>query len=155
MPLRHCLPYHHPPEVNCLPCFENDDLPCRVKSGTLLFRVNPGSRNRVNSLLQEVGGKASGPSTSGLSGKSLFRSTFPLFRSPFPNFLSSEALFRIFRTAESLFRSPLCDPSGGVRPFQQKSACITSLTLGPNVVQIWSRNVRISERTKPSKSTEW
>ena len=30
-------------------------------------------------------------------------------------------------------------PHGGVRPFHQKSTCLTRLTLGPNVVQIWSR----------------
>ena len=31
-------------------------------------------------------------------------------------------------------------PHGGVRPFHQKSTCLTQLTLGPYVVQIWSRN---------------
>ena len=39
--------------------------------------------------------------------------------------------------------------------FRQKSTCITQLTLGPHVVQIWSRNVRKSERTKPANSTVW
>ena len=29
---------------------------------------------------------------------------------------------------------------GGVRPFHQKSACLTQLTGGPYVVQSWSRN---------------
>ena len=28
----------------------------------------------------------------------------------------------------------------GVRPFHQKSTCLTQLTLGPHVVQIWPRN---------------
>ena len=46
-------------------------------------------------------------------------------------------------------------PHGGVRPCQQKSTCITQLTFGPNVVQIWSHNIRKSERTKPSNFTEW
>ena len=31
-------------------------------------------------------------------------------------------------------------PHGRVRPFHQKSTCITQLTLGPIEVQIWSRN---------------
>jgi len=31
-------------------------------------------------------------------------------------------------------------PHGGVRPFHQKSTCLTQLTLVPKVVQIWSRN---------------
>ena len=31
-------------------------------------------------------------------------------------------------------------PHGGVRPVHQKSTCLTQLTLGPRVVQIWSRN---------------
>ena len=31
-------------------------------------------------------------------------------------------------------------PHGGVRPFHQKSSCLTQLTLGTYVVQIWSRN---------------
>ena len=47
---------HQPPEVNYSPCFENDDLPCRVKSKTFLCRMNQGSRNRVDSSLQVVGG---------------------------------------------------------------------------------------------------
>ena len=33
-----------------------------------------------------------------------------------------------------------CLPHGGVRPFLQKSTCLTQLTLGPYEVQIWSRN---------------
>jgi len=44
-------------------------------------------------------------------------------------------------------------PHGGVRPFHQKSTCLKQLTLEPCVVQIWSRNPRISEATKPSNST--
>ena len=31
-------------------------------------------------------------------------------------------------------------PHGGVRPFHQKLTCLTELTLGPDVVQIWPRN---------------
>jgi len=46
-------------------------------------------------------------------------------------------------------------PHGGARPFHQKSTCLTQLTSGPYVVQIWSRNVRKSERTKLAKSTVW
>jgi len=41
-------------------------------------------------------------------------------------------------------------PHVGVRPFHQKSTCLTQLTLGPYVVQIWSRDVRNIEPTKPS-----
>jgi len=33
-------------------------------------------------------------------------------------------------------------PRGGVRPFRQKSTCLKQLTLGSNVLQIWSRNTR-------------
>ena len=29
---------------------------------------------------------------------------------------------------------------GGLRPFHQKSTCLTQLTLGPCVVHIWTRN---------------
>ena len=46
-------------------------------------------------------------------------------------------------------------PHGGVRPFHQKSTCLTQLTLATHVVQIWSRNPRISDATNPSNSTEW
>ena len=46
-------------------------------------------------------------------------------------------------------------PHGGVRPFQKKSTCLTQLTLGPDVVHIWSRDVRKFELTTPSNSTEW
>ena len=46
-------------------------------------------------------------------------------------------------------------PHGGLRPVHQKSTCITQLTLGPYVVQIRSRSVQISERTKPAESTVW
>ena len=44
-------------------------------------------------------------------------------------------------------------PHGGVRPVDQKSTCLTQLTLGPDVVQIWSRNGANFEPTKPSYST--
>ena len=46
-------------------------------------------------------------------------------------------------------------PHGGVRPLHQKSTCLTQSALGPYAVQIWSRNVRKSEPTKPSRSTVW
>ena len=36
-------------------------------------------------------------------------------------------------------------PHGGVRPFHPKSTCLTQLNLGPDVVQIWSRDPQISE----------
>jgi len=38
--------------------------------------------------------------------------------------------------------SDLGVPHGGLRPFHQKSSCLTQLTLGPCVVQIWSRYVQ-------------
>jgi len=44
---------------------------------------------------------------------------------------------------------------GGVLTFHQQSICITQLTLGPCVMQIWSRYGRNFEPTKPSYSTEW
>ena len=44
-------------------------------------------------------------------------------------------------------------PHGGVRPFHQKSTCITQLTSGPSMVQIWSRIPQNSGRAKPSNST--
>ena len=31
-------------------------------------------------------------------------------------------------------------PHGGLRPFHQKSTCLTQLTFGACVLQIWSRN---------------
>jgi len=43
--------------------------------------------------------------------------------------------FRSFRP-----RKEIVKPLGGVRPFHQKSTCLTQSTLGPNVVQIWSHN---------------
>ena len=44
-------------------------------------------------------------------------------------------------------------PHGGVRPFHQKSTCLTNLTFEPCVVQIWSRTPRFSGGTKPLNST--
>ena len=38
-------------------------------------------------------------------------------------------------------------PHGGLRTFHQKSTCLTQLTLGPNLVQIWSRNTLELRRT--------
>ena len=46
-------------------------------------------------------------------------------------------------------------PHGGVRPFHQKSTCLTQLTLGPYVVQIWPRYGRNFDQTKSAYSTEW
>ena len=45
----------------------------------------------------------------------------------------------LVRTGCALNRTGL--PHGGVRPFPQTSAWLTQLTLGPYVVQIWSRYV--------------
>ena len=42
-------------------------------------------------------------------------------------------------------------PHGGVRPFHQKSTCITQLTLGPCVVQNWSRN---TPKSSPNETHE-
>ena len=50
---------------------------------------------------------------------------------------------------------PPQDPHGQVQPVHQKSTCFTQLTSGPSVVQVWSRNVRKSEGTKPASSTVW
>ena len=47
------------------------------------------------------------------------------------------------------------NPHGGVRPCHQKSTCLTQLTLGPDMVQIWSRYPQYFEATKPSKPTVW
>ena len=44
---------------------------------------------------------------------------------------------------------------GGVRPFHQTSTCLTQLTGGPCVVQIWLRAVRNVEPAKPANSTMW
>jgi len=46
-------------------------------------------------------------------------------------------------------------PHGGGRPFHQKSTCLAQLILGPDVVQMGSRNPQISEATRPSNSTVW
>ena len=47
---------HQPPEVNYLPCFKIDDLPCILHVFHVVCRVNNHSRNRVNSSLQVAGG---------------------------------------------------------------------------------------------------
>ena len=39
-------------------------------------------------------------------------------------------------------------PHGGVRPFRPKLTCLTQLTSGPYVVQIWSRNPSNSVHVK-------
>jgi len=36
----------------------------------------------------------------------------------------------------AIFKYTFDNPHGGVRPFHQKSTCITQLTLGPSVVHI-------------------
>ena len=41
---------------------------------------------------------------------------------------------------ELVFTPQPTHPHGGVRPFHQMSTCLTQLTLGPYVVQTWSRN---------------
>ena len=46
------------PEVNYLPCFENDDLPRRLHVFHVVCRVNHHSRNRVNNSLRVAGGCA-------------------------------------------------------------------------------------------------
>jgi len=46
-------------------------------------------------------------------------------------------------------------PHRGVRPFHQKSTCLTKLTLGPYVVQIWSRDARNFKPTNTANSTVW
>ena len=53
--------FHQQPEVKYSPCFENDDLPCRLHEKHVVFRVNPRSRNRVDSSLQVDGGCSSSP----------------------------------------------------------------------------------------------
>ena len=50
---------HQQPEVNYLPCFENDDLPCRLHEKHVVCRVNHHSRSRVDSSLQVAGGRKS------------------------------------------------------------------------------------------------
>jgi len=49
-------------------------------------------------------------------------------------------------------RARLGTAAHGARPFYR---CITQLTLGPDVVHIWSRIPQNSSGSKPSKSTEW
>ena len=46
-------------------------------------------------------------------------------------------------------------PHGGLRPSHQKPTCLTGLTPGAYVVQVWSRNARNFEPMKPSKATVW
>jgi len=41
-----------------------------------------------------------------------------------------------------LYPKPGFQPHGGVRPFHQKSTCLTQFTLGPYVEQIWSSYVQ-------------
>ena len=47
----------------------------------------------------------------------------------------------VFPKVRAKFPEGACSvvPHGGVPPFHQKPACLTQLTLGPYVVQIWSR----------------
>ena len=47
----------------------------------------------------------------------------------------------VFREFRSQRRTRLFQqPHGGARPFHQKSTCLTQFTLGPYVLQIWSRD---------------
>ena len=50
------LAFHQQPDVTYLPCFENDDLSCRLHVFHVVCRANHHSRSRVNSSLQVVGG---------------------------------------------------------------------------------------------------
>ena len=43
-------------------------------------------------------------------------------------------------------------PHGGVRPFHQKSTCLTQLSLGPCMVQIWPRCCHFPGERKPRTS---
>ena len=65
--------FHQQPEVNHLPCFENDDLPCRLHVFHVVCRVNHHSRNRVNSSLQVAGGWLAASRTTASFGPSLPR----------------------------------------------------------------------------------
>ena len=67
-----------------------------------------------------------------------------------PSTVQGIAVARGLQTGFATERSP---PHGGVRSFHQKSTCRTQSTFGPCVVQIWSRYVQRSERTKHSIST--
>ena len=68
-------PLHQPPEVNYIPCFENDELPCRLHVFHVVCRANHRFRNRVNSSLQVVGGclscSLSPPAMAGRRGRSV------------------------------------------------------------------------------------
>jgi len=57
---------------------------------------------------------------------------------PFPYFAIS--LSPTPSISLSLCYSAHLQPRGGVPPFQETSACITQLTVGPSVVHVWSRN---------------
>ena len=46
-------------------------------------------------------------------------------------------------------------PHGGVRPSHHESTCLSQSTLGPCMVQIWSRNTRYFEPPEPANSTVW
>ena len=49
---------------------------------------------------------------------------------------------------ESMQLYQLVHPHGGVRPFDQKSTCLTRLNLRPYVVQMWSRYIPESGRSE-------
>ena len=49
----------------------------------------------------------------------------------------------------------LVPPTRRSTTLSSKSTCLTQLTLGPYVVQVWWRNPRMSEETKPLNSVEW
>ena len=46
-------------------------------------------------------------------------------------------------------------PHGGLRPFRQTLTCLARSSLGPYVVQLWSRNARNCKPTRPACSTVW
>ena len=69
--------------------------------------------------------------------------------------VSRSALIKARKHYESL-RVPLhAQKRSALRPFHQKSTCLTQLTFWPYVVQIWSLSLRISAWSKPSNSNVW
>ena len=57
---------------------------------------------------------------------------------------ASEPYLRVANRCEYTYTSIIAYvymPRGGVRPFHQKLTCTKQITLGPYVVQIWSRNI--------------
>ena len=61
---------------------------------------------------------------------------------------------QMMRRTEPSFEAPYVSggtrlPHGGLRPLHRKSTCLTRLTLGPCVVQIWLRNTRNLTQRNP------